>query len=248
MDEHEMAAPLAEDDDQDEFEVTGYEATARWRQVRLTFYTGLTVTGVGLLASWRLWHRSPEQLTWIGFSLGAGSLALLVWKHDLIGFSYNKSGGGEPEETFRAKRLPVRREVAAPMLLIAAVLLFLAGTSTGFGRRLASILGVLQTLYDAGESAGAVALAPLTIPLFIIILLIMAAFGVGSVGTGAFLLFRFVIRGFKPSPGEDSGLPEFSIGIVLLGVVAVVVYSLVHYRDFYLDTLLEPLRTVWGWF
>jgi hypothetical protein len=38
------------------------------------------------------------------------------------------------------------------------------------------------------------------------------------------------------------------MGIAMLGMLALIVYSLVHYRDLYLDMLLGPLRTVWGWF
>jgi hypothetical protein len=248
MDEHNGAQPSAEDEDQDEFEVTGREARARWRQVRLQFYLGFAVIFIGLLAAWRLWHRSPEQLTWIAFSLGAGTLALRVWRHDLIGFSYSKASGDEPEETFTAKRPPVRREIAAPVLLIAAGLLFLAGTSTGFGRRLASIFEGLKTLSDARESAWSIAFAPLTVPLFIIILLIMAAFGVALVGIGIAQLFRFAIPGFKRRPGEESGLAEFASGIVLLGILALMAYSVLHNSDYYLDAVLGPLRTVWGWF
>jgi hypothetical protein len=153
MDERLVTAPEAEDDEQGEFEVTGDEATARWRAVRLQFYGGFAAAGAGLLASWLWWHRSLDQLAWIGLGLGAASLAVLIWKHDLIGFSYTKTGGPEPKVTFAGKRPPVPRELATPALLLAAAALLLAGTSTGIGRRLASVFGVVETLYDAGRSA-----------------------------------------------------------------------------------------------
>jgi hypothetical protein len=240
MEQNEAVPPSAEDDDQGQFEVTGDEATARWREVRLQFYLGFAIILIGLLAG-VLWHRSLEQMTWIGFGLGAGSLALLVWKHDLIGFSYNKSGD---EVSFTARRLPVRREVAAPALLIAAVLLLLAGTSTGFGRLLASFFGVLKTLYDAGGSVVGLIISPVVL----VIMLVFAATGLWFVGRGVFYVLRFIVRGFQPDPVEGLGLDSLLFGIIIVAVMALVGYSVVHYSDYYTDEILGPLRTVWGWF
>jgi hypothetical protein len=240
MDEHEAAPPSSEDEDQGEFEVTGDEATARWRQVRLQFYLGFAIILIGVLAG-VLWHRSLEQMTWIGLGLGAGSLALLVWKHNLIGFSYNKSGD---EVTFTARRPPVPREVAAPALLIAAILLLLAGTSTGFGRLLASFFGVLKTLYDAGGSVVGLIISPIVL----VIMLVFAAIGLAFVSMGVFYFFRFVVRGFQPDPEEGAGLARLFMGIAIVAVMALVVYSIVHYSDYYADEIFGPLRTVWGWF
>lgn len=71
--------------------------------------------------------------------------------------------------TFVGRPPPVPRELAVPLLIVAGILLILAGTSTGIGRALASTFGVIQTLYNAGENA----IGFIAIPFAIIIFLIM---------------------------------------------------------------------------
>jgi hypothetical protein len=226
----------------EKYEATGYEATENWREIRQLVIGGMVVAGGVLLAAWRLWDRTPAQLGWISLALVAFLLAALAWRHEMIGFSYQANVGSEP--TFSATPLPVPRWVAAPALVLGGALLVLAGTSTGAGEVLASILDVAQTLHSAGENA----LGILTIPLGIIIMLIFAIVGVGALGAGVFAFVRFVSRGLRRSPdGEDSGLFLVFVGVVALGMPTLIVYVLITQQDLTVDLMLEPFRKIAEW-
>jgi hypothetical protein len=244
MDANDVTSPSVDDGDQKEFELTGDQATAQWRQMRRQFSVGAIVSTALVVAAWLLWHRSASQMTWVGLGLGAANMAMLIWRHDLIGFSYTSTGGDASQASFVGRRSPVPRELASPALLLAAALLFLAATSTGFGRWLASVFGVLQTLHDAGESVGGL----IATPLAIIFMLVFAVVGVGIVGSGLFSLARFVLRGFRSDPDNGSGLGLLAAGLFFLAVVAFMAYSIIWQRDQMFDVLLEPFRTIWGWF
>jgi hypothetical protein len=151
MNEREPGTPSGEDGDQDEFELTGEAATAQWRRVRVDFYGAFILAGAVVVLSLFLWHRTLDQLTWIGLGASAVIIGVLIWRHDLVSYSY--PGTDSREVTFTGKRPPVPRELATPVLLLAGILLILAGTSTGPGRVLATVFGVIKTLYEAGQTA-----------------------------------------------------------------------------------------------
>src|SRR5689334_20670082 len=87
---------------ENEFELSGDAARAQWRRVRFDFWATLAVSGVGLLLSWLVWHRTLDQLGWIALGLGALGIAVLLWRHNLMGYSYTTESGSEP--TFTGKR------------------------------------------------------------------------------------------------------------------------------------------------
>jgi hypothetical protein len=226
---------------EDEIALTGDDAIAQWRKVRLLFIVAFLTSIGGPAAAYQFWDRFIEQPIWMGFGITALFLAVLVWKHGLMAFAYNKAGDSA---VFVGKRPPVPREIATPALLIAAVLLFLASTSTGVGRKLSSIFSSIKVLYEAGKNVvgllGSVAA--------IILMLIFAAIGLTVVSIGIFYLVRFVVRGFRPDPEVGSGLPAFVVGVVALAVLVFFAYVIVRYHDQTLDMAFEPFRTIWGWF
>jgi hypothetical protein len=260
--EHDVVPLSVEDDDQGELdEVTGASAKARWRDVRLLFFAGLVIYSAVLLISWLLWHRTPSQLTWIGCGLVAFDIAVLVWKHGLVGFSYSQEGS---ESVFESKRSPVPRELATPVLVLAGILFFLAGTSTHPGRWLASIFswlqtifGGLQTLSDAGQNVIALLELPLAIPLLIVVLLVFTGVGLAAIAFGIyqFLLvivrgFLFIVRGFRVDPEwewEGVGLGHLFVGVLSLTMVVSVVYQAIFQHDMILNEFLEPFRTIRSW-
>jgi hypothetical protein len=102
MNGREAGTPPAEDGDQDEFMLTGGEATEQWRRVRFEFYATFVAVGVLVVLSLFLWHRTVDQLTWIGLGGSALSLGVLIWRHNLVSWSYTGTAG--PEVTFTGKR------------------------------------------------------------------------------------------------------------------------------------------------
>jgi hypothetical protein len=61
MDAKSATLPSVEAGGEDEFELTGAKATARWRQVRRQFYVGAIASTAVAAVAWFLWHRSTSQ-------------------------------------------------------------------------------------------------------------------------------------------------------------------------------------------
>ena len=244
---------------EDEFKLTGDEATARWRQVRGLFYVELSAAIAVLLASWLLWHRTPAQLGRIGLGLSLVNLAALIWKHNLLAFSYYRSSdSGGTEVTFVGKPPPVPRKLAIPVLIAAGGLLVLAGTSTGLGYRLASAFDVVKALDEARQSTEGI----IGIPLAIIIILIMIGAGlmlvgeaVAMAGRGVYFLIKFAVRRFRPDPEEGTGAGNLLEGVAtlvfscfFLTIPGYIIYYVIRFHDTVFDESSAPFRTIWGWF
>jgi len=242
MNEHDNSPSDAEDGDQDEFKLTGEAATAQWRRVRFDLYATFVAAGVLVVLSLFLWHRTPDQLTWIGFGATALCLAVLIWRHNLVRWSYPGTDG--PEPTFTAKRPPVPRALAAPVLLVAGILLVLAGTSTGPGRVLATIFGVIKTLYDAGLNVVKLVWTPIGIG----VIVFLAAIPLYVIGWGVYFLIGFVFRGFRRDPDGGTGIKILSGGLALLALEAFIAYDIARHRDLMMNEWLAPFRTIVGWF
>jgi hypothetical protein len=242
MDERDGDMPSPEDSDQEEFKLTGEAATAQWRRVRRHFYAAFVVAGALLLVSLFLWHRTVDQLGWIGLGLSALSMAVLIWTDNLVGYSYPGTEG--PEATFTGKRPLAPRELASPVLFVAGILLVLAGSSTGPGRALATVFSVIRTLYEAGKSA----LGLLLIPLAIVIIAVLVGVPLLFVGWGIYFLIMFVLRGFRPDPENGTGVKFLAIGLVVLAFESFITYEVVQNRDLMMNEIFDPFRTIIGWF
>jgi hypothetical protein len=226
--------------DEGEFKLSGEAARAQWRRVRFDFWATFVVYGVALLLSWLVWHRTLAQLGWIALGLGALAIAMLLWRHNLMGYSYSTESGSEP--TFIGKRPWVPRELAIPVLLVAAILLILAGTSTGFGRALASIFGVIKTLYDAGVNVW----SAIWTPVEIVIILIIVGVVLYMTGAGVYLVLRFVFRG-RRDPDEGTGIGLLIGGVVMLTFLTFMAWSIVRNRELMMSEFLKPFRTILEW-
>src|SRR5262249_34388765 len=138
---------------------------------------------------------------------------------------------------------PVRKEIAAPVLILAAVPFLLAATSTGVGTTLASILGVPLTVLDAKDLITEI---PLGIGIVAVMLMVLA-FVIWTTGRALYNLGRLVPR--RPRPGTEAGEDAalFFGGLAVLGVVAFAVYWIVRYHNVILGTAAAPFRAIWGW-
>jgi hypothetical protein len=207
------------------------------------FFNGVfVVAGALLLVSLFLWHRTVDQLGWIGLGVSALSMAVLIWTDNLVGYSYPGTEG--PEVTFTGKRPFVPRELVSPVLLVAGILLVLAGTSTGPGRVLATVFGVVRTLYEAGKSALGLLLLPLAIAIIVVLVGVPLLF----VGGGLYFLITFVFRGFRPDPENGTGIRFLAIGLVVLAFESFITYEVVQNRDLMMNEIFDPFRTIIGWF
>jgi hypothetical protein len=231
--------------DQDEFEVAGAAAKAHWREVRPLFAAAAVITCVVLLLSWLLWHRTLVQLGWIGLSCSSFTLAAMVWRYNLLGFSYDKSSGpGGGRSSFTGKRPPVPRELAAPALVLGGIVLFVAGTETGVGRWLSSALEKAKTLHDAG--AGVVGF--IVLPIGVLVLLVVVGAGIALLGSGIFRFAKFVVSKLRGKVTEDAGLGELGMGALMLTGLASAIYMIVINWTLVVGEALKPYKTIWGWF
>jgi hypothetical protein len=210
---------------------TGDEARAAWRQVRGLSLGALAVYGAVLLMAWLLWHRTVSQLGWLAFALAAFTVAALKWRHDLVGFSYSTEGD---EPTFVGVATSIPRIIAVPALVAAGIALFIAGTSTGLGRALASIFDKIQTVYSAGGNALGIVAVIIVIACVIVALVILAR--------AVYQLSKFVIRGFRPDPSYE--WHELIAVPVLLLIAGGISWALWSNRG----DLLAPFHTIWSWF
>jgi hypothetical protein len=233
-------------DEQDDFEVTGAEAEARWRQVRGPFYVASAILVAVFLVSWLLWHRTWVQLGWICLGVGAFVMAAFIWRHNLVAFSYVvSSGAGERKTSFVGKPPPVPRELAAPVLVLAGIVLFVAGTGTGIGRWLSSTLEAGKTVYDAGSGLAGLVLTPIAA----IVVLVIVGFGFGLLGSGTITFSKVVVAVVRRrDAGGSTGLTELAMGTTILGVLTLMVFLIVLNWDTVVDEAFGPYRTIWGWF
>jgi hypothetical protein len=177
--------------------------------------------------------------------LGAVALAMVIACHGYVGFNYETTRvEGTKEPTFTATRPFVPAGCAVPVLLAAAVLLFLAGTTTGVGRWLSSAFNVEETVRDAGANAVGV----VVLPLFALALLMIAGFGVGATLAGLYFLVAYVARGFKPDEDVGTGLFPLLMGVVALGFLTLITGGLWVSRAHIIEDMLHPFRVIAGWF
>jgi hypothetical protein len=130
------------------------------------------------------------------------------------------------------------------VLLVAGILLILAGTSTGPGRVLATIFDVIKTLYEAGQAA----IGIIWIPVGIVIIAVMVGVPLFFVGGGVYFFVGFVFRGFRREPEEGTGLKYLTMGLVLLAFEAYMAYMVIQNRELMMNEWLAPFRTIVGWF
>jgi hypothetical protein len=210
---------------------TGDEAEAAWRRVRGLFLVYLPVYGAVLLTSWLLWHRTASQLGWIAFAVGAFTLAALKWRHNLLVFRYSTE---DDEPTFVGVSTSIPPIIAVPVLVVAGIILFIAGTSTSLGRALASIFAKIETVHSAAGSLVAIVFVILGVGCIIAVLVILAR--------GAYQLSKFVIRGFRPDPSDDwDDLGLIPWLLIFAGMISVGLW-------FNRGQLMEPFHTIWSWF
>jgi hypothetical protein len=92
----------------------------------------------GLLAAGAVWlNMSVGQITLAGIGFGCLVYAWLVWRHGIIAYSHQS--GIDPESgevappTTTVRRSPLPPGVLAPILTVAAAIIFVASTPTGAG-------------------------------------------------------------------------------------------------------------------
>jgi hypothetical protein len=141
-------APTA-DDDSAELVLTGPEAKAAWRRVRPWFWGFFALTAAALVSGWLLWHRSREQLTFLGGGVSALVLAGFIWRTGAFAFSYEGSG---EDVTFRARRSPVPPGCVTPVLAAAGIFMILAATTTGIGSALAPVAAGGIVMWNFGQA------------------------------------------------------------------------------------------------
>jgi hypothetical protein len=145
------AAPEApvSDTDSSESVLTGPEAKAAARLYMPWFWSGLALAAVTLISGWLLWHRSAEQLSFLGIGYSALYLAALVWCTRTIGFSYWTSN---TEVNFRRFPSPVPRGIATPVLAAAGLCFILAATPTGIGSAFSPAAAASIVVWQFGQA------------------------------------------------------------------------------------------------
>jgi hypothetical protein len=145
----------AADDDSAELVLTGPEAKAAGRRYLPWACAGFALIAAALISGWLLWHRSQEQLTFLGIGVAALWIAALIWRAGIFAFSYE---GGE-DATFRSRRSPVPRGIAVPTLTAAGIFMILAATTTGIGSALAPVAGGGIVVWHFGQATWGLLLA-----------------------------------------------------------------------------------------
>jgi len=126
-------------------------AARRFRWVWVGAAAGVVV----ILAGWLVWHRSLEQLTFLGMGVAALIGAGMVARDGVIGVFTSTIGG---KETVELQESPLPRQVLAPALVVAGLGLIVAATSTGLGSVLAAVAHVALVIGHFVEAAWTVLL------------------------------------------------------------------------------------------
>jgi hypothetical protein len=137
------------DDDSAELVLTGPEAKAVARRYEPWFWGSLALIAATLVSGWLLWHRSLDQLTFLGVGVSALVLAGLIWRTGTFAFSYEESS---EDATFRSRRSPVPRGIAVPVLAAAGIFMILAATTTGIGSALAPVAADGIIVWSFGQA------------------------------------------------------------------------------------------------
>jgi hypothetical protein len=111
----------------------GEAAKAANRKTRPWFLAYLVLV-VGSVWGGAGWNASEAQTAYLAFGTSFLWLAALVWRRGIIAIWYERFGD---DITYRELRSPVRRAIATPILIAAALVLDLAATPTGIGSAMA---------------------------------------------------------------------------------------------------------------
>jgi hypothetical protein len=228
-------------------ELTWAEAQRLWKAMLPEMLAGGMLGGVGAFVGGLALHRTVDQLEFLGVALVALSIAVSVWRHDVVWIKYKRAPhtfGHEVPVTAIVFHSPVRKEIAASVLMLAAVPFFLAATSTGVGTTLSSILGVPLTVFDA---KGLIVGIPLGIGIVAVMLMVLAVI-IWTTGRAVYNLGSLIFR--RPRPGAEAG-PDAALffgGLTALGVAALAVYWIVRFHNVIFSGATAPFRAIWSWF
>lgn len=203
------------------------------------------LAGAAVFTGGLIWHRTADQLEFLGAALGAISIAVSIWRHDVVWVKYRRAkdpSGHEVAGIVIVFHSPVPKEIAAPVLILAAVPFVLAATSTGIGTAFASILGAPLTVLDAKD----LALGILPGIGIVAVMLVVLAVIIWTTGRAAYNLGTLAARRPRPRPGPDAAL--FFGGLAVLGVVMLAVYLIFRYHHVVFGAAVAPFRAIWGWF
>jgi hypothetical protein len=142
-------APAA-DNDPTELVLTGAKAKTAARQYLPWFLVSFTLITATLISGWLLWHRSPQQLTFLGIGVAALIVAGLIWHTGIFSLSYEKSSD---DATFTSSRSPVPPGIAVPVLAASGIFMILAATSTGIGSALTPVAAGGIVVWQFGQAA-----------------------------------------------------------------------------------------------
>jgi hypothetical protein len=229
-----------------EVALEGEAAKAAWREVRSTVAVAVAGSIVVLLLSGLAWHRTEKQMEWIGLGCGAFILAALVWKHNILGFSYQTTSesGGQVTRSFASKPSPVPRGLAVPALVLAGLVLVVAGTGSGVGTWLSSTFAAVENAKETATGLTGI----IGLPIGALVLVVFVVAGLGLFFSGAYQFVKFAVGGFRRTSAEDSGLVEVFMGVVLLGFCGLMIYEVVANWSYVLGQVLGPYRAIGRWF
>lgn len=175
------------------------------------------------------WHRTEDQLAFLGVGTGCLIMAWVVWRYRIIGYS---SGEGVDPETGEKRlttvtRSPLPREVLSPLLLVAALVFLMGATVSEVESLLSGPAHVAvwgKDLYEIAKD-----------------LLIWVVVIGGAVGA--------LVCGVVRRDREQLALGG-CLGALVMFAVAVNFFVYLIDEDAWRDiwnAYLAPLRTVFGW-